>query len=195
MSAPWLIACLGNSGRGFRENRHNVGFMVADRASQRWGFDFSRVQHLALTAEGQVNGRRTLLAKPQTMMNLSGRSIGGIVRFFKIPLDQLLVVYDDLDLPVGALRLRPGGGSGGHRGMESIIEALGSDAFPRLRVGIGRPPGRMDPAAFVLQNFSDAESDVVGPTLDRAVDCLEALLTHGLEAAMTRFNGAREEDD
>ncbi len=195
MSAPWLIACLGNSGRGFRENRHNVGFMVADRASQRWGFDFSRVQHLALTAEGQVEGRRTLLAKPQTMMNLSGRSIGGIVRFFKIPLDQLLVVYDDLDLPVGALRLRPGGGSGGHRGMELIIEALGSDAFPRLRVGIGRPPGRMDPAAFVLQNFSDAELDVVGPTLDRAVDCLEALLTQGLEAAMTRFNGDREEDD
>jgi PTH1 family peptidyl-tRNA hydrolase len=147
-----------------------------------------------LLAEGRSGPQRILVAKPQTMMNLSGQAVGALVRFFKIPLEQLLVIYDDLDLPVGALRLRPAGGSGGHHGMESIIAALGSDAFPRLRVGIGRPPGRMDPAAFVLQDFSRAEADVVKSTLGRAVECLEVILADGLEAAMTGFNGGTEAD-
>jgi peptidyl-tRNA hydrolase, PTH1 family len=194
MSTPWLFAGLGNSGRSFRENRHNVGFMVADQAAVRWGLDFSRVQFRALVADGRVGSDRILVGKPQTMMNLSGQAVGGLVHFYKIPLQQMVVIFDDLDLPVGSLRLRPAGGSGGHRGMESIIATLGSEDFPRLRVGIGRPPGSMDPAAYVLQDFGRGEAKVVGPALARAVDCLEVVLNQGLEAAMTRFNGATEAD-
>lgn len=193
MSAPWLIAGLGNAGRAFRENRHNAGFMVLDRAAKSWGTDFSKTQNQALTAETRRDGDKLLLAKPQTMMNLSGRAVAPLARYYRIPLEQLIVVYDDLDLPLGSLRLRPFGGTGGHRGMESVVHELGSDNFPRLRIGIGRPPGRMDAADYVLQNFSSGEAALFSDTADVAVDCLSVFLTEGIETAMTRFNGGPEE--
>jgi len=193
VSAPWLIAGLGNPGRSFRENRHNAGFMVLDRAAKRWAVEFTKTQNQALMAELRLEGEKLLLAKPQTMMNLSGRAVAPLARFYRVPVTQLVVVYDELDLPLGSLRLRPFGGTGGHRGMASIVQELGSDAFPRLRVGIGRPPGRMDPADYVLQDFSDGEENRFSDTAELAVDCLALLVKEGIEAAMTRFNGGPED--
>jgi PTH1 family peptidyl-tRNA hydrolase len=194
MSAPWLIAGLGNAGRTYRENRHNAGFMVVDRAASVWGFDFTKSQNRALIADGRIDGDKVLLVKPQTMMNLSGQAVASLARFYRAPLEQVLVVYDDLDLPLGSLRLRPFGGTGGHRGMTSIVQELGSDAFPRLRIGIGRPPGRMDPAAYVLQDFSSHEASLFSEAAERAVECLSMFLSDGIEAAMTQFNGATGEE-
>jgi PTH1 family peptidyl-tRNA hydrolase len=193
MNATWLVAGLGNRGRAFRENRHNSGFMVVDRIAHRWGMDFTKTQNNALIAEGRTSGGKVLLIKPQMMMNLSGRSVAPLIRYYRVPLEQLVVVYDDLDLPLGSLRLRPFGGTGGHRGMESIVQELGSDQFPRLRIGIGRPPGRMDPAAYVLQDFSTSEAELFADIAEQAADCISVLLSEGIEAAMTRFNfGAGE---
>lgn len=187
--APWLIAGLGNPGRAYRGNRHNVGFMVLDLLADRWGVDFARVQFQALVADRKLNNQKVFLAKPQTMMNLSGRAIRSLTTYYHVPDDRLVIVYDDLDLPTGSLRLRPFGGTGGHRGMESIASELGRDSFARLRIGIGRPPGRMDPADYVLQDFSDRELEVVEPTLAQATSCLATILSDGLEAAMTQYNG------
>ncbi len=142
----------------------------------------------ALITDVRWNGRKVLLAKPQTLMNLSGEAIGPLVRFYQIPLARLIVVYDDLDLPHGALRMRPSGGSGGHKGLQSVIEHVGGQGFPRLRIGIGRPPGRMDPADYVLQDFSQDEREAMEITLREALQCLRDLFAEGLAIAMTRCN-------
>lgn len=183
-----LIVGLGNPGREYRDTRHNIGFMLLDRLAVKLDARFSRLQSQALVAPCVYAGRRIILAKPQTFMNLSGRAVKGLVRFYKLPLEALLVAYDDLDLPPGTLRLRPDGRSAGHRGMESIIEHLGTDSFPRLRLGIGRPPGRMEAREYVLQNFTDEEMRLVSETLNRAVEAVLTWVTDGLEAAMNRFN-------
>ena len=182
----FLIAGLGNAGRSYRTNRHNVGFMFIDQLADSIGLNLSRVQMKAITTSGQFAGKKIILAKPQTMMNLSG--VGSLTRYYRVPLENLFVVYDDLDLPHAALRLKPAGGSGGHRGLRSIIRNLGTDQFPRLRLGIGRPTGRMDPADYVLQDFSEAEWESMQITLREAVSCLEQALQEGLQAAMTRCN-------
>lgn len=185
----YLIVGLGNPGREYKENRHNVGFMLVDRLAARLGVSFSRVESRALVTRAETQGRRIILAKPQTYMNLSGGPVAALLRFYKIPRENLLVVYDDVDLPLGALRLRPGGGSAGQKGMKSIIDQLGSEEFSRLRIGIGRPPGRMDAAAYVLQDFSKSDLDLLQLTLDRAADAALAFVTEGLEPAMNQFNG------
>ncbi len=183
-----LIVGLGNPGREYQDTRHNIGFMLLDRLAVKLDARFSRLQSQALVAPCTYEGRKLILAKPQTFMNLSGRAVKGLVRFYKLPLEALLVAYDDLDLPPGTLRLRPDGRSAGHRGMESIIEHLGTDSFPRLRLGIGRPPGRMEAREYVLQNFTDEEMKLVSETLNRAVEAVLAWITDGLEKAMNRFN-------
>lgn len=188
MAAPYLIVGLGNPGPQYARNRHNVGFQVLDRLAARHGLSFSRTMHRALVAEGRIEGRRVLLAKPLTYMNNSGEAVGALVRYFNIPLEQVLVVYDDMDLPPGTIRLRPKGGSGGQRGVQSIIHHLGTEAFPRLRIGIGRPPERMDAAAYVLQNFSPDEETIMEEVRERAVDAIETWLRDGLQTAMNRFN-------
>jgi peptidyl-tRNA hydrolase, PTH1 family len=188
--APYLIAGLGNPGAQYRGNRHNVGFMTLDRLSKRLGVPFSRLENRALVTKADYEGNRLVLAKPQAFMNLSGQPVGSLVKFYKTPLDQLMVVYDDVDLPLGTLRLRPGGGSAGHKGMTSIIERLGTQDFPRLRVGIDRPPGRMDAAAYVLQDFLTAEQTSLDIMLEQAVDAILLFIREGLEAAMNRYNGA-----
>ncbi|MCF6277293.1 MAG: aminoacyl-tRNA hydrolase, partial [Anaerolineales bacterium] len=132
---------------------------------------------------------KLILAKPQTFMNRSGQAVQGLTHFYKLPLENLLLVHDDLDLPFGTLRLRPGGGAGGQKGVRSTIERLGTRDFPRLRMGIGRPPGRMDPAAYVLQNFAKADEQLLSETLARAADAVLAFIDEGLDAAMNRFNG------
>ncbi len=187
-TAPFLVVGLGNPGRQYARNRHNVGFMVVSRLAEHLGVRFSRMQHQALLAMAHSDGARLVLAKPQTYMNRSGVAVGALVRFYKVPLERLLVVYDDLDLPPGTLRLRPKGGHGGHNGMRDIIQRLGRQDFPRLRVGIGRPPGQMRPADYVLQDFTPAEREALEPVLTRAVEGILLWVQEGLPAAMNRLN-------
>jgi peptidyl-tRNA hydrolase, PTH1 family len=187
-----LIVGLGNPGRGYRETRHNIGFMVLDRLAVKLNARFSRLQSRALVASTTYEGRRLILAKPQTFMNLSGQSVQGLVRFYKLPLTDLLIAHDDLDLPPGTLRIRPDGGSSGQKGMSSIIERLGTDEFPRLRLGIGRPPGQMPAPDYVLQDFSTGEMEIISETLNRAVEAVLTFVSTGLDSAMNKFNGGIE---
>jgi PTH1 family peptidyl-tRNA hydrolase len=182
-----LIVGLGNPGRKHARNRHNAGFLTVDRLARGHGLTFARRKGKAKIAEGIIAGQRVILAKPQTYMNLSGESVAKLARFFKIPSQRVLVVYDDLDLPLARLRLRPDGGAGGHKGIRSIIERLGTQAFPRLRVGIGRPV-HGDPVDFVLQDFTADEWTDVEAALDRAVEAIEHWLSHGIDETMNVFN-------
>jgi len=184
----FLIIGLGNPGREYRHNRHNVGFMALERLASRLGARFRRKQSSALVTDARLGEQRLLLAKPQTYMNLSGGSVASLIRFYHLPLDHLLVCYDELDLPVGALRLRAEGGSAGHNGIQSIIQSIGSQEFPRLRLGIGRAPGRKAGAAHVLQDFKGEEAGIMDLTLDRAVDAIETFVNEGIIPAMNRFN-------
>ncbi len=186
----FLIAGLGNPGPDYRHNRHNVGFMAVDALAAAQNIPIQRVELRALVGKGTFEGGRLILAKPQTYMNYSGRSVGPLMRYYKIPLEQLLVIHDDLDLPFGSLRLRPFGGTGGQKGMESIVKQLGTREFPRLRVGIGRPPGRMDPADYVLHDFDPQEAEFLPEVLSRAVDATRRFILDGIEAAMNTFNGS-----
>jgi peptidyl-tRNA hydrolase, PTH1 family len=189
---PYLIVGLGNPGREYRTNRHNIGFLLVDHLAARLGVSFSRLESKALVTKTEYQGRRLVLAKPQTFMNLSGQAVGTLARFYKVPLSQLMVCYDDVDLPLGQIRIRPDGGSAGQKGMGSIIERLGTQQFPRLRLGIGRPPGRMDAASYVLQDFSKQEVEALQETFGRAVDAVQLFVTQGLNTAMNQFNGAGE---
>jgi PTH1 family peptidyl-tRNA hydrolase len=190
-----LIVGLGNPGREYAYNRHNVGFMAVSRLASKHNAAFTRRQGKALVTSIRLNENQVVLAKPQTYMNLSGEAVQSLVKFYDVPIEQMLVCFDDLDLPVGAIRLRPEGGSSGQNGMKSIIERLGTQAFPRLRIGIGRPPGRMDPAAYVLQDFKDADAEIMDLTLDKAVEAVEAFVKDGLTAAMNKFNGPAQAND
>jgi len=189
-----ILIGLGNPGRQYSATRHNVGFVLIDRLAIRLEARGMRLQSDALVTTALYEGKKILLAKPQTYMNLSGRSVQGLARFYKVPLEHLLVAHDDLDLPLGALRLRPGGGPGGQKGVASAIETLGSKDFSRLRIGIGRPPGRMDPAAYVLQEFSRDEADVVSEALEKAAEAALAFVVDGIQSAMNRFNRGNADD-
>jgi PTH1 family peptidyl-tRNA hydrolase len=189
----YLIVGLGNPGREYARNRHNVGFHCLGRLARAHDLAFGRRKKRAQIAEGTIAGQRVMLAMPQTFMNESGRAVGPLTHFYKVELERLLVIYDDLDLPPGAIRIRPGGGSGGHKGMRSIIQHLGSQEFARLRVGIGRPPGRMDPADYVLQDLNTDEEELFEESFDRAVAAIETWLREGLEEAMSRHNQAPPE--
>ena len=186
---PFLIAGLGNPGRNHEHNRHNVGFMLLNRLTLKLNTGFGQVESKSLVAKTTYLGERVILIKPQTYMNRSGAAVSSLVHFYKVPLENLLVAYDDVDLPLGTLRLRPLGGSAGQKGMQSIIERLGTDEFPRLRIGTGRPPGRMEAADYVLQGFPTDEADLLTDTLDRAVEAVSTYLKDGLERAMNLYNG------
>ena len=187
--APFLIIGLGNPGRQYRGNRHNIGFMLMDRLAERLDTSFSRLESKALVTKSNFNGNKILLAKPQTYMNLSGQAVGALVKFYKIPLERILVAYDEVDLPFGSIRLRPEGGSAGHKGMQSIIERLGTKKFPRLRLGVGRPPGRGGAAAYVLRDFSPDEKEQLKIILEEAADAVFEFICEGLDAAMNKYNG------
>lgn len=184
----FLLIGLGNRGRKYRNNRHNVGFMILDRLASRLGLSFDRLELKALVAKGQAFGSRLILAKPQTYMNESGIVVRALVRFYKVPMSNLLVAYDDVDLPFGTLRLRPSGGSAGQKGIKSIIDQLGDQSFPRLRFGIGRPPAHMEAAEYVLQDFNKAEAEQLSPLLDRAVDAILSFVENGIDRAMNLYN-------
>jgi PTH1 family peptidyl-tRNA hydrolase len=187
----YLIVGLGNPGREYQATRHNVGFRCADALIKAHGLVVAaKKQSKAKVADGAIAGRRVLVAKPQTFMNLSGSSVQGLATFYKIPPERIIVIFDDLDLPPGTLRIRQKGGSGGHRGLTDIVQKLGTQNFPRIRFGIGRPPGKMDPAAFVLRPFSAEEIPLVEQAVERALKAIETWLIEGIDIAMTRFNGA-----
>ena len=188
----YLLVGLGNPGREYQTNRHNYGFMLIDRIAVRLNARGLKVQSKAIVTSATYEDRKLILAKPQTYMNLSGQSIQGLAHFYKLPMENMLVAYDDLDLPFGTIRLRPGGGPGGQKGVASTIERLGTKDFARLRLGIGRPPGRMDPSAYVLQNFSRDEMKTLSEILDRAADAALEFVMNGLDKAMNKFNGSIE---
>ena len=188
-----LIVGLGNPGRDFARHRHNVGFRCVNAFAHQHGLAFSRSQSRARIASGVLAGEEVVLARPQTFMNLSGRAVSGLVKALRIGPPDLLVIYDDLDLLLGTVRLRPGGSAGGHHGMESIIAALGSRDFPRLRVGIGRPSSG-DVVSYVLDDFSADEDKEVEKAVATVVEMLECYLEKGLEEAMNRFNRRRGDE-
>lgn len=187
-STTYLIAGLGNPGREYQDSRHNIGFMLVNRLAERLDVTFSRMESKALVTKGKYQGRSIIFAKPQTYMNLSGQAVGSLVNFYKIPLENLMVVYDDVDLAFGKIRIRPTGGSGGQKGMVSIIDQLGTQDFPRLRLGIGRPPGSQRTASYVLRDFSRDDSDFLPHLLDRGADAVITYITEDLATAMNRFN-------
>lgn len=184
----YLIAGLGNPGRKYKNNRHNIGFKVANKLAERHGISLARLEMRAIVGKGVIRSRQVILTKPQTYMNESGQAIGRLLNYYDVPLANLMVIYDEIDLPLGTLRLREKGGSGGHNGMKSIIAHVGND-FPRLRLGVGRPPGRMEAAAYVLRDFQGDEIMVAEEMIDAAVDAVESYLVDGIELAMTRHNG------
>jgi peptidyl-tRNA hydrolase, PTH1 family len=188
----YLLIGLGNPGREYRDNRHNVGFMLIDRLIVRLNARGMKVQSKAIVTTATYEDRKLILAKPQTYMNLSGQSAQGLLNFYKLPIENMLVAHDDLDLPFGTIRIRPGGGPGGQKGMASTIERLGTKDFPRLRIGIGRPPGRMDPAAYVLQDFSRDEMKILSEIVDRAAEAALTFVVEGLNKAMNKYNGSVE---
>ena len=179
---------LGNPGPRYAGTRHNVGFRVVDLLAERLGGRFKAHRGRSDVLEGRLAGVPVVLAKPRSYMNESGGPIVATSRFYKVPVDRLTIVHDDLDLAFGTLRLKRGGGDGGHNGLRSTTAALGSREYARVRFGIGRPPGRQDPADYVLRDFSSAERKELGYLVDRAADAVEALLADGLESAQNKFN-------
>ena len=185
-----LIVGLGNPGAEYAKTRHNAGFALVRRLAERWRTDWANERKFnARVARAERNGVRVLLCQPQTFMNASGEAVGAMKNFYQLPLTRLLVVVDDADLPLGTIRLRPGGSSGGHRGLESVEFHLSSRSFPRLRIGIDRENGVGSITGYVLGKFASSEVALVEKVLDRAADQVECWLAAGIEKAMNQFNG------
>ena len=188
-SGPALVVGLGNPGPEYERTRHNVGFLVADVLAERIGDRFAvHKKSGADLLQARLDGRQILLAKPRTYMNLSGRPVAALAKFFSVPVDQVIVVHDELDLPFGTLKLKQGGGEGGHNGLRSISQALTTKEYLRTRIGIGRPPGRQDPADYVLKPFAAPERKEVPVIVEQAADAVELLLKVGLEAAQNNLH-------
>lgn len=185
----WLVVGLGNPGPKYEHTRHNVGFMVEAELRRRAGAPAPRPKFGGNTADGQMGGSRVVFLQPMEYMNLSGQAVGKTAQFWKIPADKVLVVHDELDVPFARLKLAAGGGPGGHNGLKSIISHLGTRDFPRVRVGVGRPPQGQDAADYVLGRFFADEARDLPAVVDRAADAVEMVVAEGLPAAMTRFNG------
>lgn len=184
----FVIAGLGNPGREYAETKHNVGFCVIDRLAEKYHIDVTKFKQKALIGDGNINGRRVLLVKPQTFMNLSGESIREIVNFYKIPQDRFVVIYDDTSLPAGQIRLREKGSHGGHNGIRNIIQQMGTDVFYRIKVGIGEKPNGWDLADYVLAKFDKDTMPLMESGMDKAVEAVELILSRGISDAMNRMN-------
>ena len=195
--SPWLVVGLGNTGKEYAGNRHNVGFMVADLLASRVGAKFGRAKRAhAEVAEGRLGqnsgfggGPKLVLLKPLTYMNLSGAPVVSLAQFFKVPVSNVIAVHDELDVPFGQVRAKRGGGEGGHNGLRSMSKSLSSKEYARVRFGIGRPPGRQDPADYVLSDFSGAERKELEFLVDRAADVVEAIVLEGVEWAQNKYHG------
>ena len=188
-SVSWLLVFLGNPGPKYDCTRHNAGFMAGDALAKKLGVSINKLRFKALTASAEINGEKVLLMKPQTFMNLSGEAVGEAARFYKVPPEHVLVVSDEISLPLGKLRVRPKGSAGGHNGLKSIIAHLGSDAFPRIRLGVGAPPHPdYDMADWVLSVFRNQDLEDMRAAADRAGEAVISYITDGPERAMNRFN-------
>jgi PTH1 family peptidyl-tRNA hydrolase len=186
---PWLVVGLGNPGPRFAGTRHNVGARVVERVATRLGVRLRKVRFLPVdSAEAAVDGTRVLLARPQLFMNVSGPAVASLARKRGVDLEHVLVCHDEIDLAFGSLKLKRGGSTAGHHGLDSLAEALGAPDFHRLRIGVGRPPGRKDPADYVLETFSKAERDEVEVLVEEAADAALTLVREGLAAAQDRHN-------
>ncbi|MDB4807948.1 aminoacyl-tRNA hydrolase [Verrucomicrobia bacterium] len=190
MEETLLIVGLGNPGKDYAATRHNVGFMALDRLAKRLCIEWEASKKFnSRLAKGRQDGNTVFLSKPQGYMNLSGQSVAPLAQYYQIPNERVMVVVDDLDLPLGAVRMRPGGGTGGHRGLDSIQGLLGKDDFPRLRLGIGRPESNRDVSGFVLGKFAEAETELIEKVLETAADQLTCWVLQGIGQAMNNYNG------
>ncbi len=189
----YLIVGLGNPGKDYENTRHNIGFQVIEALAAAYRLKFDQKKSKARYADGVIVGKRVIIVKPQTYMNLSGNAVRGLMDFYKIPVEHLMVISDDLDTPLGMLRIRPKGGAGGQKGLRHIIQQVGTQDFARTKLGIGRPPGKMDPARYVLRPFKGDDAILATETIDRAVKAIEIWLQDGIDAAMNRQNGTAED--
>ena len=185
----WLLVCLGNPGKDYANTRHNIGFMAADELEKREHTTFNKLRYRALTGEVKLGGERVLVMKPQTYMNLSGEAVKLAGAFYKIPPERVIVISDDVSLPLGKLRIRASGSAGGHNGLKNIIQHLGTDAFPRIKVGVGAPAHpEHEMVDWVIGNFTPAEKKVVSEAVGRAADAVECLIEKGVSEAQNKFN-------
>jgi peptidyl-tRNA hydrolase, PTH1 family len=185
----YLIAGLGNPGREYKQTRHNIGFMVAEKFAQDVSISMGKVQAKAIIGIGKWNGIKLIIVKPQAFMNLSGQPVKSLLNYYKVPISNLIVIHDDIDIPFGTIRIRQQGGYGGQKGMKSIIEQLGTQDFNRIRMGIDRPPGRMDAADYVLERFSSREEEQLVNFIASASKAIQAIVNDGIDYAMNQFNG------
>lgn len=185
----WLLVCLGNPGKQYENTRHNIGFITADEIERRSGVKINKLRYRALTGEVKLGGERVLVMKPQTYMNLSGEAVKLAGAFYKIPPERVIVISDDVSLPLGKLRIRANGSAGGHNGLKNIIQHLGTDAFPRIKVGVGAPAHpEHEMVDWVIGNFTPAEKKVVADAVGRAADAVECLIEKGVSEAQNKFN-------
>ena len=184
----WLLVCLGNPGKEYANTRHNIGFLAADALEKRTGVKFNKLKYRALTGEVTLGGQRVLVVKPQTYMNLSGEAVKLAGGFYKIPPEHILVLYDDISLPLGKLRIRASGSAGGHNGIKNIIAHLGTDAFPRIKVGVGAPQREDGLVDWVIGSFTASERKVVDAAIDKALDAAACVIEKGVSEAQNRFN-------
>lgn len=184
----WLLVCLGNPGKEYANTRHNIGFLAADALEKRTGVKFNKLKYRALTGEVTLGGQRVLVVKPQTYMNLSGEAVKLAGGFYKIPPERILVLYDDVSLPLGKLRIRASGSAGGHNGIKNIITHLGTDAFPRIKVGVGSPQREDGLVDWVIGSFTASERKVVDAAIDKALDAAACVIEKGVSEAQNRFN-------
>ena len=188
-----VIAGLGNPGRQYERTRHNMGFLTIDEFAAAHGIDVRRIKHKALIGEGRVAGEKVLLVKPQTYMNLSGESLREVMNYYDVPMENLIVIYDDMDLETGTLRIRKKGSSGSHNGMKSVIYQLQSDEFPRIRIGIGSA-SQADWKDYVTGQVTEKEAPVLAEAIREAAAALECIITEGIDIAMNRFNTSRKQE-
>lgn len=184
----FLVAGLGNPGKEYVDTRHNIGFIVLNKFADKLNVKFTRMQSKAMVTKARHQGKTIVLAKPRSFMNNSGQPVSALARFYKIPTENILVVYDDVDLDFGIIRVRADGSSGGHKGMQSIIQQLGTNQIPRVRVGIGRPPGKMETPDYVLRRFSKQEEDFLPQMIETAADAALEFITNGVVSAMNTYN-------
>jgi peptidyl-tRNA hydrolase, PTH1 family len=184
----YIVIGLGNPGGRYDNTRHNVGFDAVDFLAAKHGIKITKLKHKALSGDGNISGHRVILVKPQTFMNLSGESVREIIEFYKVPLNNVIIIYDDVDLDLGKIRVRPKGSSGTHNGMRSILYHVQSEDFPRIRIGIGRPPEGWALADFVLSKFNEQDRKLIGESVKNAAEAVETIVKTDVNTAMNKYN-------
>jgi PTH1 family peptidyl-tRNA hydrolase len=184
----YLVVGLGNPGRQYAQNRHNVGFQSVDHLARVHSIDLKKTRFKALYGQGQIAGQRVMLAKPLTFMNESGQAVGALSRYYKAPVERIIVIYDDIDLALGKIRVRPGGSSGGHNGIKSLLQHVGQDSFVRIRIGIGRP-AQGDPVDYVLNDFDRDQEPIIAHAYEWVDEIIRCILREGVQQAMNIYNG------